>query len=44
MLLMKANKKSFEEWKRKVREMQQDPELMSIARTFVLRHGGKLPS
>ena len=40
---MKGKKPSFEELKRMLDKIHKDPELMEIAKEFVIRHGGRIP-
>ena len=41
---MKAKKLTLEELKKSIEELHKDPELMEIAKNFVIRHGGRVPS
>ena len=41
---MKSKKPSVEELKKSIEELQNDPELMEIAKKFVIRHGGRVPA
>lgn len=40
---MKAKKPSMEELGKMIEEIHKDPELMEIAKKFVIRHGGRIP-
>ena len=37
-------KKSAMELRKMIRRVHEDPELMEIARNFVIRHGGRIPN
>lgn len=39
---MKAKKPSMEELGKMIQEIHKDPELMGIAKKFVIRHGGRI--
>jgi len=41
---MKRKKPSFEEVRKMIERIHKDPELMEIARKFVIRHGGRIPN
>ncbi len=41
---MKRKKPSFEELEKSIEELHKDPELMEIAKKFVIRHGGRIPT
>jgi len=41
---MKHKKPSFNELKKMLDKIHKDPELMEIAKRFVIRHGGRIPS
>ena len=40
---MKTKKPSMEKLKKMLEEIHKDPELMEIAKKFVIRHGGRIP-
>lgn len=41
---MKTKKPSIDELKKRIDELHEDPELMEIAKNFVIRHGGRIPN
>ena len=41
---MKRKKVDFDKLAGEIRENQKDPEFMEIAKKFVIRHGGRIPS
>ncbi len=41
---MKRKKADFEELKRILEEFKKDPKLVEMAKKFVIRHGGRIPS
>mgnify|MGYP001579184539 CR=1 FL=1 len=41
---MKAKKPSMEELKKILEEFKKDPKLVEMAKQFVIRHGGRIPS
>lgn len=41
---MKHKKPSFEELEKSIEKLHKDPELMEIAKKFVIKHGGRIPN
>ena len=41
--MRKTKKPSMEELEMMLKEIHEDPELMEIAKKFVIRHGGRIP-
>ena len=41
---MKRKKTDFEELKKILEEFKKDPKLVEMAKQFVIRHGGRIPT